>query len=82
MISGLKYWPVIILDSGNYTQVVHAVCFTDYSQSGPSYELSIRDSDRDPDDWDSLTIEYPSQNPTRLCEANTKKIRCLYFAIQ
>ena len=81
LILELPYWPVIPLDNG-----VHAVCFTDYTQSGSSYELTIRDSAspsssaRDPNKT-PFTIEYPSNTNSRLCDANTKHKQCLYFTI-
>ena len=77
MILDLDYWPVTVLDYGG-----HAVCFTDYTQSGTGHELTIRDSARDPDNWTPFTIEYPSQDDSRLCDANTVKMPCLNFTSQ
>ena len=71
------YWPITSLDNNE-----HYVCITSYTkiQPGTSYELTIRDSARNPDNPVKFTIEYPSQNPTRLfIYQNTAS--CVYFTL-
>ena len=77
--SSNQYWPATLLDTGK-----HIGCITGYTQTSNGYTLKIRDSamEKEADDKTSFTIDYPSQNQTRLyVDPTSKRAVCLYFTV-
>jgi len=77
--SSNQYWPATLLDTGK-----HVGCITGYTKTPNGYTLKIRDSamKKDADEKTTFTIDYPSQNQTRLyIDPTPEKAVCLYFTI-